>query len=76
MSEQTLCNNCKERVKYIVTRREGTLKCNDVPVKAVQESGRIVEVYLLHECNIGTSNETPGGKDEKGKLWVGPDSSS
>lgn len=76
MSERTLCNECKSEIKYIVTRIEGTKKCEPIPVKAFQESGRIVEVYLLHECNTGSSNETYEKEAPKGRLWVGPDNNS
>lgn len=73
MSEHTLCNNCKSKVKYIVSRTGITVKCNISPVTAYQESGRIVEVYLLHECgNDRSSNETSEITVKKRKLWVGP----
>ena len=74
MAEYTRCNNCKKKVKYIVSRKGGTMKCDPSPIQAIQESGRIVEVYLLHECdNLRTYNETPKKEAQEGKLWVGPD---
>lgn len=73
MSEHTLCNDCKSKVKYIVTRKRGTVKCNSIPVEAYQESGRTVEVYLLHECNDRSFSEVSEEKAERPKLWTGPD---
>lgn len=67
MAEHTLCNNCKNKVKYIVSRKGGTVKCDVSPVTAYQKSGRIVEVYLLHECgNDRSSNKTPKKEAPKG----------
>ena len=77
MAEFTLCNNCKKEVKYISTRRKGTVKCDNIPIMAYQESGREVEVYLLHECdNDRSSNETHKEETQKRRLWVGPDNNS
>ena len=54
-----------------------TVKCDILPVTAYQESGRIVEVYLLHECgNDRSSNETSKKETKKGRLWVGPDNNT
>jgi len=74
MADQTLCNYCHNEVKYIETRKEGSLKCDPSPVRGVQASGRIVEVYLIHDCTDRACNQTSNTKDEKRKLWVGPDS--
>lgn len=74
MSTNTLCNYCDNNVKYIVTRKEGTLKCDPLPVKGIQESGRIVEVYLIHDCHNGASSQILESENDPKKLWVGPDS--
>jgi len=69
-----ICNDCKKRVKYINTRLGGTVKCDPNSVKAYQESGRIVEVYLIHECsNNRSSDETLIKEAQERKLWTGPD---
>ena len=73
MDGRTLCNYCGNKVKYIVTRTEGTLKCDPLPVKGIQESGRIVEVYLIHDCYNGASNQILESENGSKKLWVGPD---
>lgn len=69
----TLCNNCKSHIKYISTRKEGDLKCNPLPVKGITVSGRILEVYLEHDCNDRASNKVSGKEDEERELWAGPD---
>ena len=73
MSAETLCNHCKKSVKYINTRKEGSWKCNPVPVKAVQKSGRVVEVYLSHECEDRDISEVSPEKEAEQRFWTGPD---
>jgi len=75
MGDQTLCNYCHNNVKYINTRKEGTVKCDPLPVKGIQESGRIVEVYLVHDCHNGASNQVSEEENGPKRLWIGPDSS-
>ncbi len=72
MANQTLCNNCRKEVKYISTRMRGTLKCEPTTVTGVQKSGRVTEVYLLHDCNR-IHSETSSEKNGERKLWLGPD---
>ena len=73
MADLTLCNYCHNEIKYIETRKEGSLKCDPSPVKGIQASGRIVEVYLIHECKDRACDEVLNSKNEGRKLWVGPD---
>ena len=75
MSDQTLCNYCHNEVRYINTRKEGTIKCDPLPVKGIQESGRVVEVYLIHDCNNGALKQVSEEENGSKRLWVGPDSS-
>ncbi len=75
---ETLCNNCKKSIIYIDTRKRGIIKCDKTPIEGIQASGRIVEVYLIHECekisNSGASDKVLPEKNAEGRTWVGPDS--
>jgi hypothetical protein len=73
MSEAVICNKCQSEVRYIDTRKEGIIKCNPSSVKGIQESGRIVEVYLVHDCIDRSSYEILNRENEKRRSWVGPD---
>ena len=75
MDSRTICNSCENEVKYINTRKEGTVKCDPLPVKGIQESGRIVEVYLVHDCHNGALKQVFEEENRPKRLWVGPDSS-
>ena len=65
MSANVICNICKQPVKYIVNSREGTQKCDPTPLKGVTARGRILEVYLIHECDkAGASNKIHKNENE------------
>ena len=66
MSATVVCNICGEPVRYIINQREGTQKCDPTHHTGVTDRGRIVEVYLLHECHKpGTPDEVFENEDEK-----------
>ncbi len=70
-----LCNDCKQEVKYINCRKKDLpIKCKPTPIKIIQESGRIVEGYELHECGTTTSDKIPKEENETRNLWVGGNS--
>ena len=67
----TICNACGKDVQYIDTRKQGIVCCEAEPVKGIQRSGRIVEVYLEHKCNGRPCEEVSEKEDEPAPLWVG-----
>jgi len=75
MSANVICNICKQPVKYIVNRVKGTQKCDPTPQQGVTARGRIVEVYLIHECDKArTSNKVREDENETRSTRVYPSS--